>query len=565
MYPRTEMLDLIVIDGRARGIVTRNLITGKIESHLGDAVVLGTGGYGNVYYLSTNAKGSQRHRHLARAQARRAVRQSLLHADSPHLHSGLGRLPVEAHADERIAAQRRPRLGAGQEGRQPAAQPDSGRGARLLPGAALSELRQPGAARRGFAQRQDGLRRRPRRGRDGPGGLPRFPRRHPAARQERHSPSATATCSTCTSASPARIPTRCPCASIPAIHYTMGGLWVDYNLMSTIPGLYVIGEANFSDHGANRLGASALMQGLADGYFVLPNTIGDYLATNKFEKLDASHPAVREAESQVTCVTQAAAGDQGNALGGFLPPRAGQADVGLLRHVAHGRRAEVRAGADSRAARAVLERCEGAGNRRRVEPVAREGRPRGRFLRARRADVPRRAGAQRILRRPFPRGVPDPGRRSAARRRALFVRGGLGVPRRGQAARCCTRNRSLSSTCTRRNGATSNANHSPHLAAAERQREGPHGAVRGPQRQRAHVLPGDARRAERRPDREGRRPGGLRPRLPRGHLRHVRLHGERRGARPAARHHPVPAPHAALQRWRRAVPGAVAGAWPSRS
>ena len=83
----------------------------------------------------------------------------------------------------------------------------------------------------------------------------------------------------------------------PAIHYTMGGLWVDYNLMSTIPGLYVIGEANFSDHGANRLGASALMQGLADGYFVLPNTINDYLASTKLEKVDAAHAAVREAES----------------------------------------------------------------------------------------------------------------------------------------------------------------------------------------------------------------------------------------------------------------------------
>jgi succinate dehydrogenase / fumarate reductase flavoprotein subunit len=90
----------------------------------------------------------------------------------------------------------------------------------------------------------------------------------------------------------------------PAIHYTMGGLWVDYNLMSTIPGLYVIGEANFSDHGANRLGASALMQGLADGYFVLPNTINDYIASTKLEKVDTAHPAVREAESQVTCITK---------------------------------------------------------------------------------------------------------------------------------------------------------------------------------------------------------------------------------------------------------------------
>ena len=95
-----------------------------------------------------------------------------------------------------------------------------------------------------------------------------------------------------------------PMRIYPAIHYVMGGLWVDYNLMSNVPGLYVIGEANFSDHGANRLGASALMQGLADGYFVLPNTIGDYLASNKFEKLDAAHPAAREAESNVHAVTR---------------------------------------------------------------------------------------------------------------------------------------------------------------------------------------------------------------------------------------------------------------------
>jgi succinate dehydrogenase / fumarate reductase flavoprotein subunit len=99
-------------------------------------------------------------------------------------------------------------------------------------------------------------------------------------------------------------PYAAPMRIFPAIHYTMGGLWVDYNLMSTIPGLFVIGEANFSDHGANRLGASALMQGLADGYFVLPYTLSDYLATNKFEKVDAAHPAVREAEANVACITR---------------------------------------------------------------------------------------------------------------------------------------------------------------------------------------------------------------------------------------------------------------------
>jgi succinate dehydrogenase / fumarate reductase, flavoprotein subunit len=125
----------------------------------------------------------------------------------------------------------------------------------------------------------------------------------------------------------------------PAIHYTMGGLWVDYNLMSTIPGLFVIGEANFSDHGANRLGASALMQGLADGYFVLPYTIGDYLASNKFEKVETSHAAVRDAESNVTADHPQAAGSQGQAHGGFVPSRARQDRVGILRHGAQRRRA----------------------------------------------------------------------------------------------------------------------------------------------------------------------------------------------------------------------------------
>ena len=130
---------------------------------------------------------------------------------------------------------------------------------------------------------------------------------------ERHDrASATATCSRCTSASRARIRTRCRCASIPAVHYTMGGLWVDYNLMSTIPGLHVIGEANFSDHGANRLGASALMQGLADGYFILPYTIGDYLASDEArEPVDAlDTPAFREAEAAVAARTKQLARDR---------------------------------------------------------------------------------------------------------------------------------------------------------------------------------------------------------------------------------------------------------------
>ena len=117
MYPRTEMLDLIVIDGRARGIVTRNLVTGEIHTHLADAVILATGGYGNVYYLSTNAKGSNVTAILACAQARGAVCQSMLHPDSPHVHSSFWRISIETHADERVASQRWPHLGAEEERR----------------------------------------------------------------------------------------------------------------------------------------------------------------------------------------------------------------------------------------------------------------------------------------------------------------------------------------------------------------------------------------------------------------------------------------------------------------
>ena len=146
MFPRTEMLDLVVIDGRARGIVTRNLVTGEDRvATCGDAVVLATGGYGNVFYLSTNAKGSQRHRHLAGPPQGRVLRQPLLHPDPPDLHPARRRLPVEAHADVRVAAQRRPHLGAQEAGRQAGPRPDPRGRARLLPGAQVPDLRQPGS------------------------------------------------------------------------------------------------------------------------------------------------------------------------------------------------------------------------------------------------------------------------------------------------------------------------------------------------------------------------------------------------------------------------------------
>ena len=277
-HARTEMLDLIVVDGRARGIVARDLVTGEISTHFADAVVLATGGYGNVFYLSTNAKGSNATA-IWRAHKQGALlRQPLLHADPPDLHPGQGRLPVQAHADERVAAQRRPRVGAQGARRHPRPAGDPRGRARLLPRAHLPRVRQPGAPRHRLARR----------------------RRTSATRAAASAPAGSAS----TWTSPRRSqrlgrpaveakygnlfdmyaqitgedPYAVPMRIYPAVHYTMGGLWVDYDLQSSIPGMFVIGEANFSDHGANRLGASALMQGLADGYFVLPATITEYLA-----------------------------------------------------------------------------------------------------------------------------------------------------------------------------------------------------------------------------------------------------------------------------------------------
>ena len=298
MFPRTEMLDLIVIDGHARGIVTRNLITGKIESHLGDAVVLGTGGYGNVYYLSTNAKGSNATA-IWRAHKRGALfanpcftqihptcipvsgdYQSKLTLMSESLRNdgrvwvpaktGDTRPPSQIPENERdyYLERRYPSFGnlvpRDVASRNAKLVCDEGRGVGETKLAVYLDFRDAieRLGKHVIKERYGNL----------------FDMYERIAGED---------------------PYQQPMRIYPAIHYTMGGLWVDYNLMSTIPGLYVIGEANFSDHGANRLGASALMQGLADGYFVLPNTINDYVASTKLEKADTGHAAVREAEQQV--------------------------------------------------------------------------------------------------------------------------------------------------------------------------------------------------------------------------------------------------------------------------
>ena len=303
MFPRTEMLDLIVVDGRARGIVTRDLITGQVESHIADAVVLGTGGYGNVYYLSTNAKGSNATA-IWRAHKRGAwfanpcftqIHPTCIPV-SGHYQSKLTLMSESLRNDGRVwvPAQR-------QDPRPPAQIPENDRDYYL-------ERKYPSfgnlvprdvASRNSKAVCDEG------RGVGETGLAVYLDFRDAIERLGKHLireryGNLFDMYQRITGEDPYATPMRI----YPAIHYTMGGLWVDYNLMSTIPGLYVIGEANFSDHGANRLGASALMQGLADGYFVLPNTIGDYLASQQFPPVPADHPEVRAAETEVACITK---------------------------------------------------------------------------------------------------------------------------------------------------------------------------------------------------------------------------------------------------------------------
>jgi len=303
MFPRTEMLDLIVIDGRARGIVTRHLITGEISSHLADAVVLGTGGYGNVYYLSTNAKGSNA------TAIWRAYKRGALFANPCFTQIHPTCIPVSGEYQSKLTLMSESLRNDGRvwvplkkgDTRPPSQIPEAERDYYL-------ERRYPSFGNlvpRDVASRNSKVVCDEGRGVGETGLAVYLDFRDAIERLGRHVieeryGNLFEMYERITGEDPYQGPMRI----YPAIHYTMGGLWVDYNLMTTIPGLYAIGEANFSDHGANRLGASALMQGLADGYFVLPNTINDYIASTKLEKVDGSHGAVAEAEASVQATTR---------------------------------------------------------------------------------------------------------------------------------------------------------------------------------------------------------------------------------------------------------------------
>jgi succinate dehydrogenase / fumarate reductase flavoprotein subunit len=298
MYPRTEMLDVIVVNGSARGIVVRDLVTGKLSSHLGHAVVLATGGYGNVFYLSTNAKGSNASA-IWRAHKRGAAFANPCYTQihptcipqSGHYQSKLTLMSESLRNDGRVWVPKKQG-----DARAPGQIGESERDyylERKYP--SFGNLSPRDIASRAAKEACDD-------GRGvGPGGLGVYldfadaiARVGEDKIRERYG-NLFEMYQRITDEDPYTVPMRI----YPAVHYTMGGLWVDYNLMSTIPGLHVLGEANFSDHGANRLGASALMQGLADGYFVIPYTLGHYLASHTLEPVSLDTPEVRSTERAV--------------------------------------------------------------------------------------------------------------------------------------------------------------------------------------------------------------------------------------------------------------------------
>jgi succinate dehydrogenase / fumarate reductase flavoprotein subunit len=298
MHPRTEMHDLVVIDGRARGIVVRDLVTGNIESYLGDAVVLATGGYGPVFYLSTNAMGCNVTA-TYRAYKRGAffanpcftqIHPTCIPVTGEH-QSKLTLMSESLRNDGRIWVPRRPG-----DKRLPNQIPEAERDyylerkypsfGNLAPRdvssraakEACDEGRGVGEGGRGvYLDFADAIRRL---------GKETIKARYGNLFDMYHH---------ITNEDPYQVPMRI----YPAVHYCMGGLWVDYNLMSNLSGLFVLGEANFSDHGANRLGASALMQGLADGYFIAPYTLGNYLASTKQTPVSVEHAEFKRAEAEV--------------------------------------------------------------------------------------------------------------------------------------------------------------------------------------------------------------------------------------------------------------------------
>ncbi len=306
MFPRSEMLDLVVVDGHAKGIIVRNMITGKIEAHAADTVVLATGGYGNVFYLSTNAKGCNV------TAAWRAHKKGAFFANPCYTQIHPTCIPVHGDFQSKLTLMSESLRNDGRVwvpkkkedcGKHPSEIPEADRdyylerkypsfgnlAPRDISSRAAKEAcddgRGVGSTRQSvYLDFADAISRLGENTiRERYGNL--FDMYHKITAEDAY---------------------KVPMRIFPAVHYTMGGLWVDYNLMSNLPGLHVAGEANFSDHGANRLGASALMQGLSDGYFVLPSTISNYLATQPREasqKVTVDHPEFKKAVAEVEART----------------------------------------------------------------------------------------------------------------------------------------------------------------------------------------------------------------------------------------------------------------------
>lgn len=295
---RREMLDLVVIDGKARGIIVRNLLTGEVESHIADAVIMATGGYANVFYLSTNAMA------CAVTAAWRAHKRGAYFANPCYTQIHPTCIPVHGENQSKLTLMSESLRNDGRvwvpknkgDKRPPSEIPDEDRDyylERVYP--SYGNL-----APRDVASRQAKYRVDEGRGVGSTGVAVYLDFRDAVKRLGEEAVAARyGNLFQMYDKITGDNPYKTPMMIYPAPHYTMGGLWVDYNLMSTIPGLFVAGEANFSDHGANRLGASALMQGLADGYFVLPYTVGNYLAGTKLDKVTPTHEAFRSAQDGV--------------------------------------------------------------------------------------------------------------------------------------------------------------------------------------------------------------------------------------------------------------------------
>ncbi|MFN8843644.1 MAG: fumarate reductase/succinate dehydrogenase flavoprotein subunit [Chryseotalea sp.] len=297
MYTRSEMLDVVIVDGKARGIITRDLITGKIESHSAHAVLLCTGGYGNVFFLSTNAKGSNV------TAAWRAHKKGALFANPCFTQIHPTCIPVTGDHQSKLTLMSESLRNDGRVWVPKTARPGL---------KAADAVNIPESERDYFLERKypsfgnlvprDVASRNAKyvcdEGRGvGTTGLAVFLDFSDAIKRDGEATirAKYGNLFDMYAQITGDNPYKSPMMIFPAVHYTMGGLWVDYNLMTTVPGLYALGEANFSDHCANRLGASALMQGLADGYFVIPYTLGDYLAGMPYEKVSTDRPEFKEA------------------------------------------------------------------------------------------------------------------------------------------------------------------------------------------------------------------------------------------------------------------------------